>query len=51
MNPSTLLRPTLTFQISTPLDVTEVAAFLRENPHLDKKQLGMDLERIGNNAI
>jgi hypothetical protein len=32
----------LGFQISTPTDVNEVAAFLRENPHLDKKQLGED---------
>jgi len=26
--------------LSTPLDVVEVAEFLRANPHLDKKQLG-----------
>lgn len=37
--------------LSTPLDPCEVATFLRENPHLDKKQIGEYISHRSNRSI
>lgn len=37
--------------LSTPLDPTEVVAFLRENPKLDKKQIGEFISNKKYNAV
>lgn len=37
--------------LSVPLDPCEVATFLRENPHLDKKQIGEYISHRSNRPI